>query len=179
MFQLLATRHLGATLFLLVACAALALVALHEIDAPADDDAAPPAAAPTTPRQAPQPQSAGFALPPLESYAEVAQRPLFSPSRKPPPPDAARETLGNSSSFVLLGIVISERGKYTLIQHGRPPVTARLTEGQTLEGWTIQEIRPDRVTLQNAVTQQELKLKDVKDRPPGGAPPPVPPPVRR
>ena len=105
-------------------------------------------------------------LPPMSAYAEVTERPLFSPSRQPAPPAAAQDDLGNSSSFTLLGIVITQGERIALIRHGQPAIVARLKEGQAVEGWRLQAIEADRVILEHAGTQQPLKLKDLKERPP-------------
>jgi len=161
-------------LLMIALCAALAAIVYRELLAPMDEvRPMAPSPAPASPRLSlPKPEDAAFALPPIESYAEVTERPLFSATRRPPPPDAVHENIGNAGSFVLLGIVISDGNQTALIQHGRPPVLARLAEGQTLEGWTVQSISANGVTLQNAGTQHTLKLKDLKERP---APPPAAP----
>ena len=169
----LATRR-GMALVLVALCLALGAIIYAELG-PARDatPAAPAAAAAGDPAPALPPQPSSFTLPPIETYAEVAQRPLFSPTRQPPPPEAAQDALGKSSGFALIGIIIVEDGRIALIQHGRPPVLARLKEGQVVEGWTVQSILPDRVMLQHGATEHELKLRD---RP---AQPRQPPPAAR
>jgi general secretion pathway protein N len=115
-------------------------------------------------------------LPPIERFAEVTRRPLFSPTRQPPPPEAVKDTQGNPNNFALLGIIIADGGRVALIEYGRPPALARLKEGQAVEGWTLQSILPDRVVLQHGATEQEVKLKDragqpAQPRQPGAVPP--------
>jgi hypothetical protein len=170
------TGYRGLTLLLTVLCVGLAMVIWREtggaemgsVPSSAIAQAMPPAAAkPSAAKGAP-------ALPPISAYAEVTERPLFSPSRQPAPPEAAQEDLGNSSAFTLLGIVISEGERMALIEHGKPGVIARLKEGQAVEGWRVQTIEADRVILEHGGTQQPLKLKDLKDRP-GAAQPVVRP----
>lgn len=118
---------------------------------------------------------ASFKLPPLASYAEVTERPLFTATRRPRPPEAGQDLLGKSSGFVLLGIILAPDDKAVLVQHGHPAEIARLKEGQAVEGWTLQSILPDRITLQHGATEVELKLKD-RPGPPGppGFPRPQP-----
>src|SRR5579883_792318 len=169
--RIFAPRRSGAILLMIVLCLALASIAYRELMAPADEvQTVSRFSAPASQRAAlPKPDDAAFALPPIETYAEVTERPLFSPTRRPPPPEAIPENIGNAGNFVLLGIVISDGSQTALIQHGRPPTLARLAEGQALEGWTVQSISANSVTLQNAGTQHTLKLKDLKERPAASA----------
>jgi len=141
-------------------CAMLAGAVWIEIAGAVDDPAAPAAAPAAAPPLALPPARATFALPPFTAFAEVAERPLFSATRQPPPAEAGQELLGKSSSFVLLGIILSEEGKAALLRHGQQAELARLKEGQVVEGWTVQTILPDRIVLQHGATEVELKLKD-------------------
>jgi len=163
----------GAALLLGALCGALAgVVALELAGATGAAMVAPSlAAAPLAPLP---PLPAAFALPPLARYAEVAERPLFSATRQKPPAEAGQDLLGQSSSFVLLGVIISGPGRAALVQHGHPAEMARVTEGQAVEGWTVQSILPDRILLQHGATDYELKLKDLPAAP-GPPRPPVTP----
>jgi general secretion pathway protein N len=179
----LATRP-GVALLLSVLCLAFGMVIYYELGVAGDKapQAPMPAVGGTVPPLPPQPASSS--LPPIDSFAEVTRRPLFSPTRQPPPPEAVKDTQGNANNFALLGIVISNGARVALIEYGRPPALARLQEGQAVEGWTLQSILPDRVVLQHGASeQQEVKLKDragqpAQPRQPGAAPPPPPPPTR-
>jgi general secretion pathway protein N len=169
----------GVALLLSALCLAFGGVIYYELGmAGGEAPTAPmPAVGGTAPPLPPQPASS--ALPPIESFAEVTRRPLFSPTRQPPPPEAVKDTQGNPNNFSLLGIVIADGGRVALIEYGRPPALARLKEGQTVEGWTLQSILPDRVVLQHGATEQEVKLKDragqpAQPRQPGAVPPPRP-----
>jgi general secretion pathway protein N len=162
----------GAALLLALLCCALAAIIAIELGGDAGGAATPSLdAAPARPLP---PLPAAFGLPPLSSYAEVAERPLFSATRRRRPEEAGQDLLGKSSSFVLVGVVISQAGRVALVQHGHPGELARLGEGQAVEGWAVQSILPDRVVLQHGATEYELKLKDLPAAP--GAPhaPPKP-----
>lgn len=154
----LAGRHATVLLPALLCGMLAALVALELADAGEAMPPAPPAAAPS--RAAPPAPPAAVKLPALAAYAEVMQRPLFSASRQPPPPEVGQDLLGKSGSFVLLGIVLAPDDKAVLIQHGHPVEIARLKEGQAVEGWTLLSILPDRITLQHGASEVELKLRD-------------------
>jgi len=112
---------------------------------------------------------AGYALPPLQGFARITERPLFSPSRRPP---ANRpESLGQLSSFFLDGVVISPTDRTAVVEHGRPPVLAHVVVGQAIDGWTVASILPDRIVLRHGETEHELKLRDKVVHPPPGFPP--------
>jgi general secretion pathway protein N len=101
----------------------------------------------------------------------VLQRPLFAETRRPPPPEAAQDTLGAADGFTLLGTIIAGDGKSALIRYGRPPKLARVGEGQAVEGWTVREILPDRVLLEHGAARRALKLVDHPGAPPIARPP--------
>jgi hypothetical protein len=114
----------------------------------------------------------GFALPPAQFFAEIAQRPLFAPTRRPA--EDRQKNLGQLATFSLDGVMISPQGKAAIVLHGTPPALAHVTEGQEIEGWTVSSIFADRIVLQNGGSEHELKLKDKVVRQP-----PVPSPPRR
>jgi hypothetical protein len=111
----------------------------------------PPAAPPAT-----APATALAALPPLASYSAIVERPLFSPSRRPPP--GAGTTLGPSieSRIRLLGIVATGPKKTAFVAEGAHHI--ELAEGDTIDGWTVKEIGQDRVLLSSTAGEAALKL---------------------
>ena len=106
----------------------------------------------------------GFALPRLASFAGVTERPLFSATRHPPPPQASQEAIKESGTLALEGVILSKAERLALISHGLPPTRSRVPEGQAVEGWTVVEIRPDGIVLQRDATRQELRLRDKPPR---------------
>jgi general secretion pathway protein N len=170
----LTARHGGSALLLGALCAGLVFVIYGELVEPAEGPGTlRSSAANAEGPQRPASTSDASNLPPIDAYAEVVKRPLFSTTRQPPPPAAAQDSTGKSS-FVLIGIVISQSERTALIQAGRGATIARLREGQTVDGWTVQSIAADRVTLERGGVRQELKLKN---QPTTGRPnPPAPPP---
>jgi hypothetical protein len=94
------------------------------------------------PEIAPVVSSAPAALAALETFADIAQRPLFTPGRRPSPatPVAAPQGLR------LEGVIVMGAEKRAIIKQadGR---TARLGEGDTIGEWTVRRIDPDHVLL--------------------------------
>lgn len=115
---------------------------------PATRPLAAPTESPSAPTLAP--------LPPLTSFAAIVQRPLFLPSRRPPPGPTG--TLGASieSRYRLVGIVATGPKKKAFVAEG----TRRLeiAQGDTLDGWTVGEIGQDRVRLTSPAGEAMLKL---------------------
>jgi hypothetical protein len=149
-------------LALLLLCGGLAgAMAVELISASEADWSAPEAAtAPSLPSANIPKTSSQFTLPPLESFAEIAERPLFSSSRRPPAIDAA-QTVDQPFSATLAGIVISTSSRNIIVAHGDPPVLTRLKEGDNLDGWSVSSIEPNRVLFQRGSEERQLKLSDV------------------
>lgn len=153
------------------ACVALAGVVFAELDRPAVGpamraDAPVPVAAP---RVAETPR---FAMPPPDRYEEVNARPLFSPTRRPPAPEAPGAGAAPEASFTLVGIVISTEDRLALLEHGQPPRIERVFEGQQLDGWSVEAILPDRVVLRHGGTREEVRPRDAPPGRPTRAPAP-------
>lgn len=145
-------------LLLLLCCALIALIYV-EAERPDVEPPANAAVAPPRPPAARAAEAPTFAMPPLSDYAEVLDRPLFSPTRRRPPA-AAGTADPRSSPFTLVGVVLSASGKHALIEHAQPHRLDRVVEGQELDGWTVEEIRLDRVVFRRGDTRIEVKPKD-------------------
>ncbi|WP_244511182.1 hypothetical protein [Magnetospirillum fulvum] len=136
---------------LLVSAAMVVLLVVQVATPPAPDPTRPPPA----PRAIvpPQPQSPPQS-PESAEWSRVLDRPLFSPDRRPTPTVAAATAL---EGFVVTGIAVSEQAASAVV---RPPAgkTIRLRPGQTLDGWTVRRIAPQRVTLDRAGESLDLTL---------------------
>lgn len=86
-----------------------------------------------------------FQMPPLEAYAEVTARPLFSPDRRPR--EAAPVEAGPTAPVALKGIVINGKNRYAVVEEGTPATPKRVGEGQTLDVGTVKSISHDHVVL--------------------------------
>jgi hypothetical protein len=124
--------------------------------------AQPPANAPASSA------TVNFTMPALATYSEVLSRPLFSPNRRPS--EEAPATIV-STSMTLVAILISARGPHALVRHGTPPQLDRVVEGQTIDGWTTETIKFDRIILRRGVDVLELVPVSVEQpHPPPGQP---------
>jgi hypothetical protein len=80
-------------------------------------------------------------LPGLSTYAAIVERPLFVPSRRPPP----TATTSIEGRYRLLGIVGAGPKRRAFVADGARRI--EIGEGDAIDGWTVNEIEPDRVLL--------------------------------
>jgi hypothetical protein len=147
---------------LLAGCLGLGWVIYHQLMA---SPAPRPADAPQTAALLPDlPEPTPFVMPPAEDFAAVVERPLFSPSRRPPSQAVAVVTVTSEPiDLKLTGIVLSGDQPVAIFQpevqapkqrqtkrrtrrKRAPPAVAaanlsiRLSEGDSYKGWTLDEI---------------------------------------
>jgi hypothetical protein len=140
-------------------CAAVgALLALEREWFSRDDATAAPAHLAAAPRLEAAPPA--FRMSPLASLGEVVARPLFSESRRPAPAEAAKEPAAKPPNLTLVGIFLSVDRRQALVERGQPPHVEWISERQKLDGWTVEEIGPDRIVLVRPDARQEIVVKD-------------------
>jgi hypothetical protein len=104
-----------------------------------------------------------FVMPPAETFAAVVKRPLFSPTRQLPSDAAPAITQINDPIDLELRGVIASQGQRIAIFHPKasspksdrhkrardretqpsPPASIQLTEGDTYQDWTLEQIELD------------------------------------
>ena len=157
------------TALLLLLCLVLGYAVYMELrsgpDEPGDLTVTEAAVAPK-PAAVP-PAEPAFTLPPLEEFSETVARPLFLPSRRPlaPADDAPAEAGVVRNLFTLMGVIISTDERMALVKRRKSGEILRLIEGQRVDGWLVEAIMPDRVTLSQGEATEEMVLKDAV-RPP-------------
>jgi general secretion pathway protein N len=109
---------------------------------------------------------------PLASLLATRERPLFSPSRRPPPVAADAPAvkappprLSPSPAPTLLGTVIGPSDRIAVIVHGAEP-PASLHLGETAWGWKLRAVGPGSATFEGSGGTLTLEL-------PSAAPSPV------
>ena len=85
-----------------------------------------------------------FSLPPIETFSETTERPLFLPDRRPPVFDETQEEVEDVESglFTLLGIIVSPTQRIALVKVRGSQEVLQLSEGQQANGWTVLQISP-------------------------------------
>jgi hypothetical protein len=130
-----------------------------------------------------------LSLPPIEEFRVIVERPLFSPSRRPPlpapPPEpelvaveaAVVEPVAQPEpppppaiSFSLIGIVMFGDQRVALLQPLDGARAVQLREGEEFGGWTAALIEKERAVFRSAYSEEELKLDFRSPTPPGFVP---------
>jgi len=155
----------------LLAIAGLGTVVAYELTggvaiAPEVTAAAPASA---MPEAAPAPSE--FQPPPQRQFDEISARPLFFPSRRPfaPPAGAEAEAAAVAEPAIaleLIGILLTERKRAALLQPAGQPGAQWVREQQTVAGWLVEEIAPDRVRLRDGDQVEVVELRDDQAREP-------------
>lgn len=108
---------------------------------------------------------AGTGLRPQEDYIEVVERPLFSRSRRPAPPEDAKPGAGTAGGeedtaarIALNGIVLTGTHRVALLRFDNDPKVMHVSEGQEAGGWLIEKIRADRIVVRRAQQESEIVL---------------------
>jgi general secretion pathway protein N len=114
------------------------------------------------------------AVNPDAEYAETGTRPLFTPTRRPAPPQAqaAAVPVMNKGQFTLTGVTIVGETKIALLREKSSGRVVRVEQGKDVNGITVAKIEPEKVTLTQGGDQEVVAMLVSK-----GAPPPTAPPV--
>ena len=158
-------RTLAASAALAAVLVLLAALAVVPNKAPRNSDAV------LSPRSVTEPQ----ALKPAADYAAIAERPLFQPSRRPATPPAPKAAQVVAEAVVtqpaappapavpppvlvpvtLLAVVISDNKREAVfgLAGGK---SSTLAEGESLDGWTLASVLPDRVVFRLAAIEKEV-----------------------
>ena len=99
-------------------------------------------------------------LPPLATFSAVFERPLFSPSRRPPPDEKVPALDGGvAARYRLLGLLTAGETRRALLAEGSRRF--EIAEGAALDGWIVARIEQDRMVLSSPVGETVLKLHRV------------------
>ncbi len=126
-----------------------------------------------TPPLAALPAQPYYAMAPLEDYSTILERPLFSPTRRPPAQGVISVAAPESQLQVtLVGVIISSEEQIAIVRLKDTSRFVRLSVGDSFQGWILDAIEPSRITFRRGDDEEHIELTyDV--------PPPVQKPKRR
>ena len=102
-----------------------------------------------------------------ERFADLAERPLLVPSRRPVVIATQAPERGPVAAvqpprpepvppLVLIGVVMQAGGRTAVVALGA--TTRHLAEGQEIEGWRLERIEPDRLVLRRNGLETVVKF---------------------
>jgi hypothetical protein len=161
-----------ATTLLLGVCLALAAFVYLEMQTAAPGPA-PSGDGGETPPMAALPAQLSYAMAPVEDFATILERPLFSPTRRPPAQGVVATVASEPELQVtLVGVIISSEEQIAIVRLDDASRFARLSVGDSFQGWILDSIEPSRITFRRGDVEEHIELTyDV--------PPPVQKPKRR
>ncbi len=107
------------------------------------------------------------AVAPEQAYPETTARPLFTPTRRPAPPEnVASKPAFNRGQFVLQGVIVVGEEKTALLKEKASGKIHRVESGKDVNGITVERIDPTEVTL--AMGGEKEKLALVVQKPEAG-----------
>ena len=158
--------------FMMGACALLCVIIAAEIYFVGGDASAQVAgsrladASNTTMTEAASP--ATLQIPPVITYREFVERPLFSDARRPPQEAAAAtesvRAVQLSSNWKVTGIVLAGEDSFVHVEGVRDHKTVRLQAGMPLDGWNLTQISQDFVEFRSSSESVVLWLHNDKDK---------------
>lgn len=119
-----------------------------------------------------------------EHYAQIIERPIFRPDRRPPPPPDAQAGQPSTDDGMpldaldLQAILIAPGVAMALVHDPSQPKPRRLRVGDEVQGWVVTAIKEDRILVERQGQQDALLLRDYSKTPPALAPAPKPAPPR-
>lgn len=159
-----------------VACTALGVWVYHEMQQPLPPlpAAVPPTAIIETGAGPEATAAPAFRMAPKNAYAQLVARPPFSPTRRPPRPKpvAAPAPVAQPAApkevakplaepqATLVGIVIHADKSIAMVRKPGAAELLRLAKGETLDGWLVEGVLPDRLVLSHGDKLLELELTE-------------------
>ncbi len=161
-----------ASSLLLGVCLALAALVYVQVRREAPGPA-PSGGGGATPPLAALPAQPSYAMAPVEDFSTILERPLFSPSRRPPAQGAVSTAASEPELQVtLVGVIISSEEQIAIVRLEDASRFVRLSVGDSFQGWILDSIEPSRVTFRRGDVEEYIELTYE-------VPPPVQKPKRR
>jgi len=148
-------------------CAVLGAILLYLVFAPLPELEIP--RVPSEPQRNAMPQATPIATPPLEAFADIGERPMFSPDRKAFVAPGSAAAAATPPSVALVGVIMDARDKMALIRTPGSPLAGAFRLGADISGWQLTEIGADHIVLSLGAARDEIRLEDNKAPKPANA----------
>lgn len=104
-------------------------------------------------------------VPPLETFSEMVERPLFREDRRPFVPQAPtrpeqpRDTGPDITSQISLSaVIIDEDERIALVERKRDRKLQQLRQGEKFNGWTLTDIHANSIAMQKGQEARQIEL---------------------
>lgn len=141
----------------------LAVAGAEEVHLPAQDQQPGPLGLPSEP--------------PVLAYQTLAERPLFTPSRRPPDPEPVGATPAEVAAsqevavdFALEGVIIGQVTLVAIVRVDGDKIQQRLKIGDEVQGWKLVAVKEAGATFQRGNLKHEIELNFNKPAEPAPAP---------
>lgn len=124
---------------------------------PGDQATVELAEAPMTPR---------FDPPPIEQFAAIVERPIFTATRRsarrqPVAPSAPASSRGLIlGRYQVVGVVVTPGNRLVLLRRLGGAETIRLKEGEEIDGWTLVNVTRNDVVLESGGRREKIEVRD-------------------
>ncbi len=161
-----------ASTLLLGVCLALAAFVVVQVQMEAPGPASSGVGVGTPPLAA-LPAQPSYTMAPVEDFLAILERPLFSPTRRPPVEGVVTVVVPEPELRVtLVGVIISSTEQIAIVKLADGARFARLSLGDSFEGWILDLIEPSSITFSRGDAEEIIELTY-------DSPPPVQRPKRR
>ncbi|HEY0301683.1 MAG TPA: hypothetical protein VGC36_10135, partial [Rhizomicrobium sp.] len=112
-------------------------------------------------------RAAVYTPPPVELFADIDARPLFSAKRRPLADPQAGAAAAATSDFVLVGVIMGGERAVALLRSKSTSTTMSAGVGDTVNGWRVARIDATTVTLRGGAGEFIVPLDGPANRPAG------------
>lgn len=112
-----------------------------------------------------------FSFPAPQVFDDIAARPLFSKTRRPPEegdaesPDTKPTKPTQLKRWQLSAVIMVDAERSALFRDALTRKSLKRREGESLEDWKVESVLEDRVTLSRGAEKQEIALRTYPEPP--------------
>ncbi len=112
------------------------------------------------------PMAPRLELPPIEQFAAIVERPIFTATRRTARAQpVARSAPAASGGLILgryqvIGVVVAPGNRLVLLKRLGGAETIRLKEGEEIDGWTLVDVTRNEVVLESGGRREKIEIRD-------------------
>ena len=103
-------------------------------------------------------------MPPRQQFSQLIARPPFAATRRPLQPRRvvveAKPQAIPKPKILLVGTFVNSESGVAVVQKAGVEKQIRLSKGETIDGWKLEKILPDRILLKSKDEAFEVKLRE-------------------